>query len=186
MDRRRFLGALGLGSLALAASSRSVLALAQCRRTEPNIEGPFHRPGAPFRSQLAEAWPRGLILSGVVTDTRCRPLAGAVLDIWQADEHGEYDLDGDRFRGQLRTDARGGYQLRTVHPGAYQNGGTYRPSHIHVKVHADGRPPLTTQLYFPNDPHADRDPWFRSSLVIAMQPHGCTPRPSQGRFDFVV
>ncbi len=185
MHRRHFLGA-SLGSLAftaVAGPARLVLAQACGERTEPNIEGPFYRPGAPLRSELGD---RALLqISGTVRDTRCRPCADAVIEVWQADEHGDYDLRGDRFRGQLRTNAAGQYHLFTSHPGRYLNGGAYRPAHIHVKVHANGRPPLTTQLYFPGDPHNDRDPWFRERLLLDFRPPGCGPY-SHASFDFVV
>lgn len=184
MNRRRFLGA-SLGSLALSVTGGSRLVLAQCPApTEPDIEGPFYRPGAPLRGRLDDD--ASLVVQGTVSDTRCRPLRDAVIEVWQADADGEYDLEGYRFRGTLRTDARGAYRIETIHPGRYRNGPTYRPSHIHVKVHANGRPPLTTQLYFPRDPYNEADPWMRSSLLLRVMPHGCHPRPTQARFDFVV
>jgi protocatechuate 3,4-dioxygenase beta subunit len=184
MNRRRFLGA-SLGSLAFSLAGGSRLVLAQCpARTDPDIEGPFYRPNAPLRERLVDA--PSLSIQGTVRDTRCRPMRDAVIEVWQADAEGEYDLTGSRFRGTLRTDARGAYRIDTIHPGRYLNGPTYRPSHIHVKVHANDRPPLTTQLYFPGDPHNDADPWMRSSLLLTVQPPGCHPRPTRARFDFIV
>jgi len=192
MDRRSFLGA-SLSTLVLGALTPSLLAHAQspeterCSvRTEPNIEGPFFRPNAPLRATLS----RGLIISGVVRDTRCRPMRDAVIEVWQANSAGDYDLNGDVFRGRLRTDAAGAYRIETVTPGRYLNGGVYRPAHIHVKVHADGRPSLTTQLYFPGDPYAAADPWFRESLLIRYAPTGCCSpipnAPQRASFDFIV
>ncbi len=190
--QRRHLLRTGLGSLAALAivgPSRLVLAQSCGVLTEPNIEGPFYRPNAPERARLTEEWLRQVTIRGTVTDSRCRPLADTTIEVWQADAEGDYDLDGDRFRGVLRTDAAGRYQLVTREPGRYLNGGRYRPAHIHVKVHANDRPVLTTQLFFPNDPENDGDPWFRSSLVLTdlpMGPPGCHPRPRQMAFDFVV
>ena len=185
MDRRRFLGA-SLGSLALtsiAGPARLVLAQTCAERTAPNIEGPFYRPGAPLRSALDDR--AGLQIAGAVRDTSCRPMRDAVMEVWQADASGEYDLAGDRFRGQLRTDANGRFFIQTIQPGRYLNGGTYRPAHIHVKVHANGRPPLTTQLYFPGDPYNERDPWFDARLLLSLPPPGCGPI-QHASFDFVV
>lgn len=181
MNRRHFLASLG-GLAVLGASP----ALAQVcpPRTDPNIEGPFYRPGAPLRDVLAE--PGGLRLTGTVRDTACRPMRDAVLEIWHADTNGEYDLQGDRLRGMLRTDENGRWSLRTGHPGHYRVGGTYRPAHIHVKVHANDRPPLTTQLYFRGDPYNDADPWFRQSLLIHTPPSGCSRRQPASSFHFVV
>lgn len=186
MHRRRFLqtSLASLAAASLVGPSHLVLAQSCPPRTEPNIEGPFYRPHAPERSTLVE--PAPLVLSGVVMDGRCRPFRDAVLEVWQADAEGEYDLHGDRFRGTLRTDAHGAYRLATIRPGRYRNGATYRPPHLHVKVHATGRPPLTTQLYFPNAPENEGDPWFRERLVIGFQPLGCHPGPRRARFDFVV
>ena len=182
MHRRHFLRT-ALGGAALAALGPSSLVLAQCgERTASNIEGPFHRPGAPFGAALGD----GLAIAGIVRDTRCRPLRDAVIEVWQADPEGEYDLSGYVFRGRLRTDEHGGYLVSTATPGRYRNGPTFRPRHVHVKVHANGRPSLTTQLYFPGDPYNDPDPWFRSSLLLQLQPARCTPGPSRARFDFVV
>ncbi len=184
MHRRLFV-TTSIGALAAAALAPArLLAQDTCGPpTEPNIEGPFFRPRAPLRAEIGS----GLSLAGGVRDSRCRPMRDAVLEIWQADPSGEYDLAGDGFRARLRTNERGGYQLSTAFPGRYLDGATYRPAHIHVKVHANGRPPLTTQLYFPGDPYNDRDPWFRSSLVVQLGPPPCChPSTRHARFDFVV
>lgn len=186
MNRRHFLGA-SLGSLALAACRPAVTLAQTCGpRTDPNIEGPFFLPGAPERAALTDE--PTLILSGAVRDPGCRPLRDAVLEVWQADADGEYDTRGDRFRGIVRTDAQGRWRIATIRPGRYRLRSTFRPAHIHVKVHATGRPPLTTQLYFPGDPFNERDPWFRESLRVWLLPPGCGggQRPQEGGFDFVV
>ena len=185
MNRRRFLGA-SLGSLAftaVAGPARLVLAQRCDARTEPNIEGPFFRPGAPARNVLDAQG--HLQIRGVVRDPGCRPMGDAVMEVWHADREGEYDNLGFTHRGTLRTDAAGRYRIETIVPGRYLNGSSYRPAHIHVKVHANGRPPLTTQLYFPGDPHNERDPWFRDSLVLRMAPPGCGQITHAG-FDFVL
>lgn len=186
MNRRHFLRAsvASLGSaVALAATPK--LVLADCtRRTAPNIEGPFYRPNAPFRGDLARGG--DLVVTGFVRDRRCRPIEGAVVEVWQANADGDYDRRGDTFRGQVRTGGQhGDFQIHTVKPGRYLNGPTYRPAHIHVKIHANGHTPLTTQLYFPGDPYNDSDPWFRSDLLLQSAPHGCHPSPvSRMNFHF--
>jgi len=178
MNRRHFLraSAASLGSAAALAATPK-LVLADCtQRTAPNIEGPFYRAGAPFRRELASDG--NLIVTGFVRDRHCQPIEGAVVEIWQANGDGDYDRGGDRFRGQLRTGAQyGEFQIHTVRPGRYLNGPTYRPAHIHVKIHANGHAPLTTQLYFPGDPYNDSDPWFRSDLLLLSAPSGCHPSP---------
>jgi catechol 1,2-dioxygenase len=161
-----------------------------CLVTEDNILGPFYKAGAPFRREIHDgvAGDR-LILSGTVYGCDCvTPLAGAEVDVWQADSHGAYDNTGYTLRGRAITDALGRYEFEGVLPGFYLNGATYRPRHVHYKVgHADGVP-LTTQLYFQGDPYIPTDPFVRASLV---QPISEEPAPGGGKlyrvgFDIVL
>ena len=150
--------------------------------TEANIEGPYYRAGAPFRTKLAEGLKgEPLRIGGRVLGLDGRPLAGALLDVWQADREGAYDLTSDAFvlRGRLRADAEGRYAFDTIMPGQYDLGEAKRPAHIHCKISAEGRPTLTTQIYFKGDPWLARDPFVRPSLVI--------PASDQaGTFDIVL
>lgn len=157
--------------------------------TAPNIEGPFFTAGSPERTDLVEPGAAGtiLILSGVVLSPQCEPLAGALVDFWQADDTGAYDNEGFVLRGHQLTDDSGRYQLRTIVPGRYLNGDTFRPRHIHVKVAATGTDVLTTQLYFENDPFAATDPWILDSLVLGVsgEPED-GPAERSSTFDFVL
>jgi protocatechuate 3,4-dioxygenase beta subunit len=110
-----------------------------------------------------------------VLGTDCKPLAGALLDFWHADQHGEYDNAGFGFRGHQFTDAEGRYRLETIVPGEYPG----RTRHIHAKVQASGGSVLTTQLYFPNEPANARDGLFEPKLVMKVE------RPGFGLFDFI-
>jgi hypothetical protein len=154
--------------------------------TEANAEGPFYKVNAPERASLAETGVQGtrLRISGRVLGAGCAPLAGAVLDFWQADGAGAYDNQGFLLRGVQRAGADGSYQLDTIVPGRYLNGSQYRPAHIHVKVAAPGLPLLTTQLYFAGDPYNEIDGLFRPSLVMQLSdgPEGL----KLASFDFVV
>lgn len=168
----------------VASAPPAASAARLCGATEPNILGPYYREGAPLQSSLATRDIPGVALqvTGQVLSIDCRtPLVGAELDIWQADGEGRYDNDGTfpkggpmRLRGKLRSDASGAFSFRTVVPGWYLNGARYRPSHIHARVSAPGHRPLTTQLYFPDDPYNQGDPFFRASLLmdIASGPSG--------------
>ena len=109
----------------------------------------------------------------------CRPLAGTLLDFWQADTNGEYDNVGFRLRGHQFSDADGRYRLETITPAQYQT----RTPHIHVKVQAPNRPVLTTQLYFPDHPRNAEDFIFQPELVMALSGAGAG---QTGRFDFVL
>src|SRR5262249_48919837 len=151
---------------------------------EDNIEGPFFREGAPFRTVLYDKGEKGdvLVISGTVVARNGRPLADAVLEVWQATADGRYDNDDPRkppkkdefrLRGRLKTDKEGKYQFETVRPAPYQIGpDQYRPAHIHIKVHCEGYQSLTTQLYFKGDKYNKVDPWYKKSLEIDPQPDG--------------
>lgn len=146
----------------------------QCVETEDNILGPFYRPNAPFRTQIAdESDGELLFLTGSVIGhgAACVPLAGALLDVWQADADGVYDNASPNFlfRGQLNADSTGAYALQTILPGRYLNGGTYRPRHIHLRISAPGYVLLTTQLYFAGDPFIPSDPFVHPSLVVPLE-----------------
>lgn len=152
-----------------------------------NIEGPFYLPGAPETAALNADG--GLLIRGRVLNASCGPARNGVIEVWQANEEGDYDLQGFRNRGVVRCGADGRFVFRTVRPGNYLNGRRYRPAHIHVKVHADGRPTLTTQLYFADDPHNEGDAWFRDSLVLRDAPTRSASRHLRHReklFTFVV
>jgi catechol 1,2-dioxygenase len=88
-----------------------------------------------------------------------------------------------RLRGKVRADARGDFSFATVLPGHYLNGRVYRPAHIHVKVSAPGHAPLTTQLYFPDDPYNAADPFIERSLIMDV---ARTSGALAARYDFVL
>ena len=138
--------------------------------TSSDIEGPYYVANAPFRSVITTANEPGqhLYISGVVYANDCKtPIADAVIDVWQTNDQGCYSIvekhckSQDRFhlRGKLRTDAKGRYNLETIKPGRYGEGGSIRPSHIHFKIWVKGGSVLTTQLYFKGDEYIAGDPW---------------------------
>ena len=92
----------------------------------------------------------------------CNPVARAVVDLWHADERGDYDNKGFRYRGRTYTDEKGRYRFRTIVPALYPG----RTRHYHVKVAAGGKLLLTTQLYFPDEPGNRRDGLFRKELLM--------------------
>ncbi|MDN5859220.1 MAG: catechol 1,2-dioxygenase, partial [Pseudonocardia sp.] len=150
--------------------------------TASNVEGPFYAPGAPMLDADGVLPMRAgepgeqLMFSGSVRSTDGRPLASAMVDIWQADAAGCYsqfapDVPRWNLRGRIRTDADGRFAFRTVVPAAYDIPGLphtarllailgldpHRPAHVHLKVAADGHRDLTTQVYFAGDPWLERD-----------------------------
>ncbi|MFC0600456.1 carbohydrate-binding protein [Streptomyces palmae] len=149
--------------------------------TPEQIEGPYFKPNSPLRSSLVEPGTAGtrLTVTGFVFGLTCRPVAGALLDFWQADNAGVYDNTGFRFRGHQFTGADGAFRLETIVPGLYPG----RTRHIHVKVQAPGEPVLTTQLYFPGEPGNSSDSLFDPRLLMTVSGDGSG---RQGAFDFVL
>ncbi len=148
-------------------------------------EGRRHRQGTP------------LIIRGRVLGVDGGPLAGATVEIWQADTRGQYrhSRDGGQapaengFQGYGRslTERDGSYRFRTLRPPAY--GG--RPPHVHFRVKAPGRRALTTQMYFAGD-NAERSPWGgfareRERLTVQVLPITDEGMPAlQATFDLVL
>lgn len=128
---------------------------AACVATQRDALGPFYVKDAPSQSDLCSAAGDNerLTVTGVVTGLPdCRPLAGVLIEIWQADAKGEYSqVSRDRkddsrclLRATLKSGVDGRYAFRTVLPGEYPG----RPSHIHYRVSMNGCRTLVTQLYF--------------------------------------
>jgi len=138
--------------------------------TPAQMEGPYYTPNPPQRTSLIEEGVVGepILLTGYVWDTACRPIAGAVVDLWQTDGVGVYDNDGYRLRGYTLTDDSGRYTMQTVVPGEYPG----RPPHIHVKVQPPGGAVLTSQMYFPDAAANARDRLFDPALILDLQETG--------------
>jgi len=149
--------------------------------TPPQTEGPYFKPSSPRRTSLITSTTPGvrLTVSGFVFGLACQPIANALLDFWQADNNGVYDNTGFKFRGHQFTGPDGKFTLQTIVPGLYPG----RTRHIHVKVQAPGRPILTTQLYFPNEPRNNTDTIFDPRLLMTVRNVG-TGR--EGLYDFVL
>jgi protocatechuate 3,4-dioxygenase beta subunit len=186
--RRRFLFNTGFLVAGWELSSAGVALLAatpDCRDgdepTAPETEGPFFKPKSPQRSDLREPATKGkpFELLGYVLTKSCRPVRGAVVDLWHADENGEYDNIGFRYRGHVITEPDGAFRFHTIMPALYPG----RTRHYHVKVQAPGSHLLTTQLYFPNEPRNSRDNLFQHELLMRVANAG---DGLAGQFDFVL
>lgn len=192
--RRRFLRQLSAVPLAYLLSMRGSSAGSKSGELQPTppclesdeptpkqIEGPYFKTESPERLSLIDTDISGtrLVLEGRVLSTDCKPIAAALLDFWQADDMGRYDLAGYRLRGHQFSDDRGRFRLETIVPGRYP----YRTPHIHVKVQAPHERVLTTQLYFPGELQNERDFLFdpRLLMVVAETDFGMS-----GHFDFVL
>lgn len=157
--------ACGTGSSSSAtASTTSAGAAASCAKTVALTEGPYWKAGSPARANLRTAGVKGtpLRLTGRVVTTACKPIAGAVIDIWQADGLGRYDNAGFRLRGHQTTRSDGTWTLNTVIPGQYPG----RTEHIHVKIRTPAGTTLTTQLFFPRVAANDGDGIYVPSMLV--------------------
>ncbi len=201
MRRSVLTGLAGAAAMPLLASARSTLLgyvpagavadrgfglvpLLNCTPgTRSQTAGPFYTRSTPRRVDLRESGAHGdlLIFEGLLLTPDCRPVSGAVIDIWHSDERGRYDNQGFRYRGHQFTDAAGAFRFLTIRPGRY----TGRTPHIHVKLQGEGTRPLTTQVYFPDLKAANaRDSIFRDELLLRL---GRTAAGAwRGRFDFVL
>ena len=157
---------LWLGSRAQAQAARTL--------TPSQTEGPFYPVRLPKDSDydllrngtLDYAAGQAVWVQGNVTDIDGKPVAGAQVEIWQADQAGHYDHPGDGSRadpafqgfGRVVVGADGSYRFRTIRPVPY----TGRAPHIHFKVKLGSRELLTTQLYVEGEPGNARDGIWRS------------------------
>lgn len=161
--------------------------------TRPNLEGPYHAEH-PFREDgnLVEQTPSGgaipLLIEGVVSCAATgRPVPGAVLDFWQANETGIYDRKGTHLRGKVRADGAGRYAVRTIVPRDYSEHDhdpigelframgrhNIRSAHIHLKVLDNGQERLTTQLFLPTSDVLEDDyvaGAFSEDLLLKLEP----------------
>lgn len=130
--------------------------------TTPDITGPFYMGGAPMRDRFGDYEVSGepLLIYGKVIDPSGKPVAGATVDLWQANHAGEYDFTNNfQFRGKVLSDENGNYQIPTVLPGNYCDDGRWRVKHIHFTASAPEHVEVTSQIYFTGDEYLSNDPW---------------------------
>jgi hydroxyquinol 1,2-dioxygenase len=165
--------------------------------TESTVLGPFHREGSvemPYGGNIAPLDKGGTptFVMGRVLDVEGRPVANALLDVWQTGSNGLYDsqdpeLQELHMRGKFRTGADGRFLIQTVRPVHYQipsdgpvgrmlratNRHAWRPAHIHFVVAADGYETVTTHIFDSTDPYLASDTVFavKDSLICTFQRH---------------
>ncbi|HYB48999.1 MAG TPA: hypothetical protein VED20_16865 [Streptosporangiaceae bacterium] len=164
--------------------------------TESTVLGPFHMVASP-RRQLGDSIDLigtgpPCVVTGRVLSVGGTPLPGAEIDVWQADDHGFYDLQQPDVqpqangRGLFTADADGAFWFRTVLPCHYPiptDGpvGTlllatkrhpYRPAHIHFIAAAPGHRPVTTHIFVAGSPYIESDAVFavKKSLITEFTP----------------
>jgi protocatechuate 3,4-dioxygenase beta subunit len=161
LDRRRALAGLSACAATLALPDAFAQSAA-CTLTADSGEGPFYFDPKLVRSDVTSGRV-GAPLDIAIQITRardCAPLAGARLDLWQADALGLYSGYRDQpavggvatapsagatfLRGTQFADADGWVRFKTIHPSWY--GG--RTPHVHFKVLLDERETVASQIFF--------------------------------------
>jgi protocatechuate 3,4-dioxygenase beta subunit len=209
LDRRTVLRLVAvLAGLGGVLHQRGI-AQARLRHTPDQILGPFYPvtktpdlsgdltrlPGHAGRAkgQL-------LVVSGRVLTTAGEPVAGARVEVWQANAVGRYahpndsnpaplDPDFEGF-GAVTTDAEGRYRFKTIKPAAYPTGpDSFRPAHIHFQVQGP-RERLVTQMYFDGDPYNEKDRFLQSArrpeaLIVKLR-EGAEDGAAGALFDIVL
>lgn len=163
-NRRQFLkntslAVLGVGAIpSLLKAQSPEEAVVACDPTTLDYygEGPFYKTNPPVisGSQLASSTEVGsrMVISGRVRNLDCsKVIPNTIIDVWHANNAGQYDNTSYNLRGKTTSNSQGFYIFETIKPGKYLNGSKYRPSHIHFKITPPGFSLLTTQLYFSGD-----------------------------------
>ena len=155
-----------------------------------------------------EAIGQRIYVTGRVLEEEGRPVANALVEVWQANAAGRYFHRSDNHPapldpnftggGRCLTDGRGEYRFTTVHPGAYpwtNHPNAWRPAHVHFSLFGPAFiSRLITQMYFPGDPLMPLDPVLGGvpeharPLLVAHYAHDVTePGIALGyRFDIVL
>jgi protocatechuate 3,4-dioxygenase beta subunit len=147
--------------------------------------GPNHLAGAPYRAKLSPPLAEGtvLLIRGHVraADTG-EGVADVVLDVFQADARGTYDMDGHEYRARVRTDESGYFEFETIRPANYGP-----PPHIHFVISSPGYRTLKTQLMFADDLKRLGNERHPPELIVEPTRHE-TDRGTweEGRFDVVL
>jgi hydroxyquinol 1,2-dioxygenase len=194
-DEKRMEGILASDVFGLSMLVVMMNARTPTGATPNTVLGPFHIDGSPEMAKDADMSEglsgEKLYVSGVVRGLDGKPIAGAVLDVWQADEEGAYEAQlpgaNEYLRAIYRTDDQGRYGLWTIAPKGYaipMDGPVgqlieqteisyYRPSHFHAIVLAPGYQPLVTHLFRQGAPYLENDVVFgvREPLITPFKKH---------------
>lgn len=212
LSRRNILVKSLLSAGGFLAATRAAKA-ASCGLTPAQTEGPFYpiedqadkdNDLTKIRGSVVTADGKVVILKGVVRTDDCLPVAGALVEIWQACATGKYNHPGDpnparldpnfQYWGRAVTNEKGEYSFKTIRPGQYQATRDWiRPAHIHLKVHRRGYEELTTQVYFKDDRlnSSDRillglDQEERDRVIVDFKDNETSLGIKQGHFDITL
>ncbi len=215
-SRRRFLKFAGISGVTAIATIKGATAFDNCdfRPTPMQPLGPFYPRTMPIdtdtdltKLQGSSFQARGelIIVEGVVTDEFCRPIKGAIVEIWQACETGRYNHPSDtssnaldphfQYYGMLKTNENGEYSFKSIKPGSYLASESWRrPPHIHFKVSLRGYRELVTQLYFAGEELNSKDEILQvmmgadqKKLIVNFKPlETSSEKILKGKFDLTL
>ena len=155
--------------------------------TESTVLGPFYIKNAPAYENGANICLDGkgepVWVHGRVLDGKRKPIAGATLDVWQANEDGFYDVQQKgvqphmNLRGVFKSDDKGRYYFRSAYPRFYPipydgsvgdmlralDRNPNRPAHLHFIVSAPGYESVTTHIFTPDCP------WLKDDAVFGVK-----------------
>ena len=164
--------------------------------TEPTVFGPFFMEDAP-QYQLGDDVSNGAtgepcMVKGTIKGLDGKPVANALINVWQADADGNYDvqyaeLAHPQARGILHSDAEGRFHFKTILAEAYPipvdgpvgtmlkatKNHPWRPAHLHFMIEAPGYERLITHVFRDHDQYLDSDVVFgvRSTLIADWVKH---------------
>lgn len=163
--------------------------------TENTILGPFYVPEAPRYEPGTNICLDGkgepMIVRGRVVDIAGNPIHGALVDVWQTNDDGFYDVQQKgvqpdwNLRGVFTTDDAGEYWFRSSKPrfypipddgpvgqllvqlGRHPN----RAAHIHFIVSAERYDPVITHIFTPDCQYLAEDAVFgvKDSLIAQFE-----------------
>jgi hydroxyquinol 1,2-dioxygenase len=176
---------MGLSMMIVALNHKTVPGA-----TEATVLGPFFAHGAKefdYGGDLREGCTvkgEDVYVSGKITSLDGKPVANAVLDIWQAKADGIYDVQTEgefELRGRVKANAKGEYAFKSYKPKFYsvpidgpvgdliRSTGNHhmRPAHMHAIVSAPGYQQVITHVFVEGDKYLDEDAVFavKNSLV---------------------
>ena len=202
VTRRQFAGA-GLAATGVILASRGLAK--DLPLTAESPMGPFFPLEHPADSDADMVWMKGrsvramgdvVEVSGRVTDLRGNPIAGARLEVWQANAAGRYAHAADiskaaldpNFQGfaSLATDSNGEWRITTIKPAGYDSPIGNRPPHIHFDIRGRTHRNVA-QLYFPEDAEANaRDRLYKALGAEAATSVAVRQSPGKYRWNVVL
>ena len=171
------------------------------RATESTVLGPFYRDDPPHfeNGAIIDAGKDGdpLFIEGEVIDTTGNRLRGAIVDVWQSDSEGSYDVQHPNsttyLRGRFTCDQEGRFSLWSIVPSSYaipddgpvgkmlaaQARHPYRPAHVHFRISSSECLPLTTHIFVKGDEYLGSDAVFgvKDSLIEDLSLHDPSTAP---------